>query len=296
MIKSDAVVSGQLERAQAGTQSRRLASYLLRFAGYAILIACALFMVVPFLWMLSTSLKTNQHLLTLTPKFFARPLSLESYQVLFAVFPLLRMIGNSLVVASLTTIGRLLTSAMAAYAFARMQFRGSQLLFMLYLATLMVPQQVTIIPLFILMKDFGWINSYSGLIVPGLFSAFGTFMLRQYFVSLPRDLDESAFIDGASHLDVFWRIILPLSKPALATLTVFLFMGSWNDFLWPLFIVREEVMMTLPVGLAALNGQYLSQWNLIMAGSVISVIPMIVLYLFAQKYVVQGFVRSGLKS
>jgi multiple sugar transport system permease protein len=143
---------------------------------------------------------------------------------------------------------------------------------------------------------FGWVNSYQGLIVPGLFSAFGTFMLRQYFMSLPRELDESAFIDGASHLDVFWRIILPLSKPVLATLTIFLFMGSWNDFLWPLFIVRDELMMTLPVGLATLHGQQLSQWNLIMAGSVISVVPMVVLYLFAQKYVVQGFVRSGLKA
>lgn len=295
MIKTSTAVSTRSEPSRT-TNLSRIVNILLRAGGYAILILFALFMIVPFLWMLSTSLKTDQYLLTLPPKFFAKPLSIESYQVLFAVFPLLRMIGNSLLVAILTTIGRLLTSAMAAYAFARMRFRGSRVLFIVYLATLMVPQQVTIIPLFILMKHFGWINTYFGLIVPGLFSAFGTFMLRQYFLSLPRDLDESAFIDGASHFDVFWRIILPLSKPALATLTVFLFMGSWNDFLWPLFIVREEFMMTLPVGLATLHGQHLSQWNLIMAGSVISVIPMIVLYLFAQKYVVQGFVRSGLKS
>ena len=145
------------------------------------------------------------------------------------------------------------------------------------------------------MRYLGWINSYQGLIAPGIFTAFGTFLLRQFFLTLPRDLEEAAFIDGATHLTVFLRIILPLARPALATLAVFAFMGSWNSFLWPLFIVRNEELMTLPVGLATLHGRWLTQWNLVMAGSVITVIPMLIIYLFAQRYFVRGVVLSGVK-
>jgi multiple sugar transport system permease protein len=205
------------------------------------------------------------------------------------------MLFNSLLVAGLTTLGQLVTCSMAAYAFSRMRFRGSNVLFLLYLATLMVPRQVTITPLFILVRNLGWINSYSGLILPGLFSAFGTFLLRQYFASLPRELEEAAFLDGASHWTVFTQVILPLAGPALATLAVFAFMASWNGFLWPLFVVRDPELMTLPVGLATLHGRYLTQWNLVMAGSVITVVPMLIVYLLAQRYFVQGVVLSGIK-
>jgi ABC-type glycerol-3-phosphate transport system permease component len=145
------------------------------------------------------------------------------------------------------------------------------------------------------MRIFGWINTYQGLILPGVFSAFGTFMLRQSFMTIPLEYEESAYLDGASPLTNFIHIILPLSKPALATLTVFAFMASWNAFLWPLFIVREQTLMTLPVGLATLQGRWLTEWNLVMAGTVITVLPMLFLYLLAQKYLVQGFVMSGLK-
>lgn len=262
---------------------------------YGLMIVGAVSMIVPFIWMLSTSLKTDQYLLALPPQFFPRTLSLDSYRRLVDLFPIDRMFFNSLVVAVLTTLGQLLTGSMAAYAFARMRFRGSDVLFLVYLATLMIPFQVTITPLFILMRYLGWINTYQGLIAPGVFSAFGTFLLRQFFLSLPRDLEEAAFIDGASHFTVYWRIILPLARPALATLTVFAFMGSWNAFLWPLFVVRDEQLMTLPVGLATLHGRWLTQWNLVMAGSVITVIPMLAVFLLAQKYFVQGVVLSGLK-
>jgi multiple sugar transport system permease protein len=262
---------------------------------YAILIICALFMVVPFLWMISTSLKADQYVLVMPPRFFPQPLTLGSYVRLAELFPIQRMFVNSLLVATLTTLGQLLTCSMAAYAFARMHFRGSNVLFLVYLATLMIPFQVTITPLFILMRYLGWINTYQGLILPGVFSAFGTFLLRQFFLTIPDELDEAAFIDGASRWIVFWQVILPLAKPALATLGVFSFMGSWNAFLWPLFIVRDIELMTLPVGLAALHGRWLTQWNLVMAGTVITVVPMLVVYLLAQQYFVRGVVLSGIK-
>jgi multiple sugar transport system permease protein len=262
---------------------------------YGLLIASALFMIAPFIWMVSTSLNSDQDILAFPPRFFAPPLTLKSYFQLFELFPMGRMFLNSLTVAVITTLFQLITSAMAAYAFARMKFKGSNALFLVYLAVLMVPYQVTITPLFVMISKVGWVNSYQGLILPGIFSAFGTFMLRQFFLSLPRELEEAAFMDGASHLTVFVQIILPLAKSALATLTVFAFMASWNAFLWPLFVVRDTELMTLPVGLAALHGRWSTQWNLVMAGSVITVIPMLVMYLFAQRFVVQGFVMSGLK-
>jgi multiple sugar transport system permease protein len=252
-------------------------------------------MLVPFLWMLSTSLKADQYVLTVPPELIPRPLTLNSYRQLFDLFPMERMFFNSLLVAVVTTLGQILTGSMAAYAFARMSFRGRDLVFLLYLATLMIPAQVTITPLFILMRYLGWINSYPSLIAPGIFTAFGTFLLRQFFLTIPRDLEDAAFIDGASHWTVFWRVILPLSGPALATLAVFAFMSSWNAYLWPLFVVNEPEMMTLPVGLATLHGRWLTRWNLVMAGAVVTVLPMLAVYLAAQKYFVRGVVLSGIK-
>jgi len=262
---------------------------------YLALSLTSLFMVAPFLWTLSTSLKSGQYVLVMPPQFIPRPLTLESYTRLADLFPILRLFGNSVVVAVATTAGQILTASMAAYVFARMPFHGRDALFLLYLATLMVPFQVTIIPLFILMRYLGWINTYPGLILPGMFSAFGTFLLRQFFLSLPKEFEEAAFIEGASPLTVFVYIILPLARPALATLAVFAFMSSWNAFLWPLFVVRDTQLMTLPVGLASLHGRYLTEWNLVMAGAVITVVPMLIVYLLAQQYFVKGVVLSGLK-
>lgn len=276
-------------------QKARPTGRLLRVVLYSLLVPGAIGMLVPFLWMISTSLKADQYVLSMPPQFFPQPLTISSYVRLFELFPMGRMFFNSLIVAVLSTLGQLLTSSMAAYAFARIPFKGSGILFMGYLATLMIPFQVTIIPLFILMRYLGWINTYQGLILPGVFSAFGTFLLRQFFLSIPRALDEAAIIDGASHFTVYWHIILPLARPALATLAVFAFMASWNAFLWPLFIVRDLELMTLPVGLASLHGRWLTQWNLVMAGTVITVLPMLIVYLFAQKQFVRGVVLSGIK-
>jgi multiple sugar transport system permease protein len=262
---------------------------------HLLLIFGGLVMIVPFAWMISTSPKSGEYVLSMPPQWIPNPATLDSYRRIFDLYPIGRMLFNSILVAGLTTLGQLITCSMAAYAFARMKFRGHNLIFLLYLATLMVPFQVTITPLFILMRIFDWINTYQGLILPGVFSAFGTFLLRQAFLTIPTEYEEAAYMDGASPLTIFLRIILPLSKPALATLSVFAFMGSWNAFLWPLFIVREETLMTLPVGLATLQGRWLTEWNLVMTGTVITVLPMLLLYLVAQKYLVQGYVMSGLK-
>jgi multiple sugar transport system permease protein len=198
-------------------------------------------------------------------------------------------------VAVVSTTLQVGTSAMAAYAFARIKFRGSGALFMVYLTTLMVPFQVTIVPLFVEMKYLHFVNSYPGLIVPSIASAYGTFLLRQAFLSLPAELEEAAFVDGASHWTVFTRIALPLVRPSLATFAVLSFIASWNSFLWPLVIISSQNLMTLPVGLSNLQGEHLTAWNLVMAGATISVLPILLVYLVAQKQIVRGFVLSGVK-
>lgn len=275
----------------SGRNLRRIGKGLL----YALLIMCALFMIIPFLWMISTSLKTSQYVLSMPPRFLPQSFNPENYVRLAKIYPIGRMIFNSLFVAILTTVGQIIIGSMAAYVFARIEFKGRNIIFLLYIATLMIPFQVTITPLFILMRYLRWINTYQGLIMPGVFSAFGVFLLRQSLLTLPRDLEEATFIDGGTHFTVYWYVSLPLIKPALATLAVLSFMEAWNNFLWPLFVVRDEKLMTLPVGLATLHGRYLTEWNLVMAGTVITVFPMLIVFLFAQKYFVRGVALSGIK-
>lgn len=257
----------------------------------------ALVMVLPFLWMLSTSLKPSSAVLTLPPQLLPNPATLEAYSQVFATFPMVRVLLNSVLVASLSTFGQLVVCSMSGYAFARFRFFGRETLFLAYLATLMVPFAVTMTPLFIIVKSFGWTNSYLGLVIPSIFSAFGTFLMRQFFLSLPIELEEAATLDGASTFGIFSRVMLPLSGPALATLGVLAFMASWNNFLWSLLIVSDRNLMTLPLALATLQGVYpgQTQWNLIMAGSVITVLPMILVFLLAQRFVVEGVATSGLK-
>ena len=270
---------------------------MIKAVQYSLLIILSATMLIPFLWMLGTSLKTQEYILETPPQLIPDPISTDSYTDLLDLMPMGRMFMNSIVVAVLGTAGQVLVSAMAAYAFSRLRWRGRDSVFLLYLATLMVPAQVTLIPQFILVRELGWVNSYQGLILPMMFSAFGTFLLRLFFLGIPRDLEEAAFLDGANHLTIFWRIILPLSKPALMTLTVFSFMGLWNSYLYPLFVARQEEFMTLPVGLATLQAgdRALTQWNLVMAGAVISVIPILIVYLLAQKSFVRGVTMSGIK-
>lgn len=294
-MSAETIISSiQIQSHQTRRRQQRLLANVLAYAALGLLAAV---MLVPFLWMLSTSLKTTQYVLSATPQFIPDPLTTDSYTTLFDLIPMGRMLVNSFVVAIVGTLGQILFSAMAAYAFARMTWRGQNVVFLLYLITMMIPSQVTLIPLFILMRQLHWVNSYQGLILPGLFSAFGTFLLRQSFLSLPRDLEEAAFMDGANHFTIFWRIILPLSRPALATLSVLSFMQYWNSYLWPLFVARQDIFMTLPVGLAKLQGgpRALTQWNVVMAGAVITVLPILIVYLFAQKWFIRSVTLSGIK-
>lgn len=267
---------------------------LILYAGMVLLIVI---MVLPFAWMLSTSLKAQEYILQTPPELIPNPITLESYTGLAERIALGRTFFNSMFVAVVGTIGQIIVSAMAAFAFARMQWRGRNIVFLLYLTTMMIPSVVLVIPQFILVRNLGWVNNYLALIVPSLFSAFGTFLLRQSFLGLPKDFEEAAFVDGANYFTIFWRIILPLSQPALATLAVFSFMGLWNAYLWPLFVARRDVVMTLPVALATLQAgpRALTEWNMVMAGAVITVLPILLIYMFAQRWFVSGIISGGIK-
>lgn len=261
----------------------------------AIIAAGALVMFFPFAWMVSTSLTTDAELFAVPPKLIPDPVDASAYGRVFDAFPLGRWMLNSLFITVAVTILQVVTSAMAAYAFSRLRFRGRNVLFGVYIATLMVPFQVLVVPLFIEMRYLGILDSYRALIVPEVAMPFGVFLLRQAFMSLPRELEEAAFVDGAGHVRVFLRIVLPLAKPAVATVTVFAFMGSWNNFLWPLVAINSPRLMTLPLGLSTMSDRFVTDWNLVLAGATVSVLPILAVFLFAQRYVIQGFAMSGLK-
>ena len=269
-----------------------------RLVGWIVLhvaiVAGALVMFFPFLWTLITSISPGVGL-TVTPALWPENPSFEAYRTLFTELPFARVVGNSILLAVVTTLVQLVTSTTAAYAFSRLPFRGNGIVFAIYLATMMIPLQVLIVPLFVELKAFGLLNTYLGALLPTFASAFGIFLLRQAINQVPRELDEAATLDGAGHFRIFWTIILPNIRPALATLTVFAFMGSWNSFLWPLVVLRTPELQTLPIALASLQDQYTTQWDVIMAGSVVSILPMLALYIFAQKYVIQGVASSGIK-
>ncbi len=281
--------------ARAAARPARRALRPGRLLHYLLLLLFGALMIVPFLWMVTTSLKAPGAVLSLPPQILPREPTLESYRRVLEIVPMARMLANSLIVTSAVVLAQLVTCALAAYAFARMRWRGRETLFLLYLATLMVPLQVTITPLFILMQRLGWVNTYQGLIAPGIVSAFGTFLLRQAMLDVPREYEEAAILDGANHWTIFRNVVLPLIGPTLATLSVFAMMGSWNSFLWPLFVTRDERLMTLPVGLAMLQGRYTTEWSLVMAGAVITVTPIILIYLLAQRAFVRGVALSGIK-
>ncbi len=266
------------------------------FGRYAVMVGCAVVLVGPFVWMVLASLKTDADIRRVPPTIWPDPLTGDSYRRVVDTFPFWRFAANSLGIAVASTALQLVTASMAAYAFARIPFRGRNLLFGLYLATMMIPLQVVIVPLFIEMRNLGLVDSYAALLLPTIVSSFGVFLLRQAFLALPRELDEAAFIDGAGHFTVFVRILLPLVGPMLATFAVFAFMATWNSFLWPLVITQaSDRHVTLPVGLSRLNGRFSTDWNVIMAGSVMTVVPIVAFYLLTQRWVIRGVAFSGLK-
>ncbi len=276
-------------------QTRFFAGVAGSVALHVVVYTAALATLAPFLWMVLTSFKDLNEILVYPPKWLPSRFRFENYSEAFKAAPFGRFYANSLFVSLSVTLGQLVTCSMAAFAFARLKFRGRDLLFLLFLGTMMIPGQVTMIPSFMVLYWLGWIDSYKALIVPGLASAFGTFLLRQFFLTIPRELEDAAYIDGCSRLGVLWRVIVPLSKPALATLAVFTFMGVFNDFLWALIVVSSEQMRTVQLGLAIFRDRYATEWDKLMAGSVTAVLPILVVFLFAQKYFIKGITLSGLK-
>jgi multiple sugar transport system permease protein len=259
---------------------------------HLILISGGLVVLAPFVVMVLVSLFPEQAFLQRS--FEWDQISLRNYAETFRVVPFGRFYLNSIVVAACTTFLQIMMASLAAFAFARLRFRGRDTLFMLYLAALMIPFEVRMVPNFIIIRFFHWYNTYQALILPAAFSALSTFLLRQYYRGIPLELDEAARLDGASSWRIWWQIIMPLSAPALATLAVFNFQTTWNDFLWPLVITNTDSMRTIPVGLSSFQGQYSTDWHLLMAGSVTALLPVLVIYILAQRWFVRGITLSGM--
>jgi len=269
---------------------------------HIILVVGALAMILPYAWMLSTSLKAQGEVLTYPPQWLPSEFVWQNYVRAWQAAPFARYFLNSIIVAVAVTLGDLVTSALAAYAFARIKFPGRDGLFALYLASMMIPHQMTIIPSYLVLSKFGEVNSafgldtYFSLIAPFLASAFGVFLLRQAFLQIPNELEDAATLDGCGRIGFLWRIVIPLSRPALATLGLFAFMGNWNSYLWPLIVTNSNTMRTVQIGLRYFVGQEgASQWGLLMAAAVFVSLPVVILYLFVQKQFVQGIAATGIK-
>ena len=265
-------------------------------AGYYIVaVLLAVIALVPFVWMISTSLKSRGALMSIPIEWIPAEPTLDAYGEVFSRFPFLKTIGNSLFITCSFTLLTIISASMAAFAFAKIRFRGSRLVLGLYLATMMIPTQVTMIPLFVVMNKLGLIDSYASVILPGIFKPFAVFMLVQQMRAIPNDFLDAARIDGAGIFQVYRRIALPMCAPTIATLAVTTFMESWNDYLWPLLMLTDRNKMTLPIALSTLNGQYNTEYNVLMAGSLISMIPIVIIYLCAQKQFKNGLMAGGIK-
>ncbi|WP_309890317.1 carbohydrate ABC transporter permease [Archangium sp.] len=269
-----------------------------RLSRYALVALLTWVFVAPLLWMLSTSLKTNFDATRQPLSWIPQPFTARAYSVLLTTeseTPVLRWFLNSIFSATANMLLVVATSVLAAYALARLEFPGKKVLFGLIVSTLFIPPFLFLIPNFLIVSGLGWLDSLWAVIVPGAGGAFGVFFMRQFFLSLPRELEEAAFLDGANQWQIFFRVILPLARPGIATLTVLTFLGHYNDFVWPVYVLFSPERFTLPPGLAILQGAYTTDYPVIMAGGVIASIPAIVLFIFAQRHIIEGVSRSGLK-
>ena len=265
--------------------------------GYLILIIGAISMLLPFVYMFSLSFMTDKQIFTNSFNLFPNPATLENYTYVINNVDIFRYFFNSMFVAIATTIGQVIISALAGYAFARFEFKHKEILFILILVSMMIPPQVNIVPLFFIMKQFHWIDTYWALIVPGLFGGFGVFMMRQWFKSMPDDMESSAKIDGCNTFQVFYKIALPLALPALMTLAIFTFITTWNSFMWPLIVTNSDSMRTLPLALANFKGSFreITDWGALCAFSVICCIPVIGVFLLGRKYFINDILNGGIK-
>ncbi|MEZ0119304.1 UNVERIFIED_ORG: multiple sugar transport system permease protein [Heyndrickxia coagulans] len=263
---------------------------------YKIFMIIILIVVIfPFFWLAVSSFKFEKDIISFPPEIFSKEYTFGSYFKVWSTIPLLNYIKNTVIFAGGVCIVSVFLDSLAGYAFARMNFKGKNILFYIVLLTMMIPFQVFMIPLFIEINKMSLLDSYLGLILPRATSAFGIFMMRSFFVSLPKDLEEAARVDGLNEFRIFYKIMLPLCKPAMLTLGIFTLMNNWNDLLYPLLLTSKTEMRTLPAGLALFTGQHISFYGPVMAGTVISMLPLLIIYIFAQKYFVQGVVMSGMK-
>jgi multiple sugar transport system permease protein len=286
------------ERAAPAAQVARSNKRLVQLAvTYAVMIFVALLILLPLVWMLSTSLKPKAEWFTRSVEWFPRNITFENYTKILnnPSLPIVRWFFNSLLVASIQTVLILIIDSLAGYAYARLEFPGRKLIFAMMLATLFLPGIMFLVPNFITTYNLRLLNTYAGVIIPGLAGVFGVFYLRQFFQTVPKELEEAAEIDGANTFQTFMQVALPLAKPALATLGIITFLGSWNDFLWPLLILKDRQLQTLPPGLATLQGAYTSEYGLMMAGSVIVAIPVLLIYVALQRFIVASVATTGLK-
>ena len=266
---------------------------LLRGFSYVALTALAVLCLIPFVWMALTALKPENEVMTNPPRWLPSVLAWWNFPRAFTFYPFDRFLWNTLLVAVAATLLQTAVAVLAAYAFARLRFPGRNVLFLAYLGTLMIPHQVTIVPLFLMMRTANLADTYWALILPSAFHAFGVFLMRQFLLTLPRELEESAYIDGASRLRVLWQVLLPLSRPALATLVLFTFIREWNAFLWPLIATRSLEMRTVAVGLTLFTGQYGTEWHLLMAAATVTIIPSLIIFTLCQRYYIEGIALSG---
>ncbi len=263
---------------------------------HLVLILGALTMIVPFLWMVGTSLKDYSQVFNLPPNWIPDPVMWSNYPDSFNALPFGRAYWNSFYIAAIVVTSQLLTCSMAGYAFARINFPFRETIFILFLATLMIPHQVTIIPTYLIMRDLGWLDTHLALIVPpALFSAFGVFLLRQFIKGLPEELEESAILDGANRWRIYWQIIIPLIKAPLAALGIFSFLAQWNSFFTPNIFLSTPDLFTIPLLINRFRGLYVSDWTLMMAAASIAVIPVLIVYLLGQRYIIEGVALTGLK-
>jgi multiple sugar transport system permease protein len=262
---------------------------------YILAAALGITMLVPFVWMISTSLMDEFEVFQFPPRLWPTDPVWSNYPNALTAAPFARFFLNSVIMSLFILTGHLFTAATAGYAFARLRFPGRDKVFILFLANLMVPVIVLLIPRFLLVNALGWVDTYMGLIITELVGVWGIFLMRQYFLSIPRELEDAARIDGAGEWQVFWKVALPLSKPALATVALFSFVETWKSFLWPLIVTRSMAMRPVEVGIATFHGLYLSNWPYQMAAAVVAVVPILLLFLFTQRYFVRGIQLAGLK-
>lgn len=262
---------------------------------YTFLTIAALAMAIPYVWMLVTSIKPIEEIQSYPPSFIVHNPTLAPYIELFTLLPMGRYLFNSLFVASLVTLCNVFFCSLAGYAFAKHKFLGRDKVFILLLSAIMIPYQVNLIPGFIIMKHLGWLNTFYALIIPNMAMAFGVFLCRQYIISIPNDLLDAAKIDGCSEFTIYRLVIFPLIKPALATLTIFTFLSQWSSFIWPLVVLHTSKMRTIPLALAVLNSTFGSNFAMVMAGATIATLPIIIVFLCLQKYIIQGITMTGLK-